>query len=68
MRARHAAGCTCDQVWHHRRSGDTAHADRRTGRERMDATRLVGKTINNLARERRAWAGEDAAAARAVPP
>ena len=67
MRARHAAGCTCDQVWHHRRSGVAAHADRRTERERMNAERLVGKTINNLARKRRAWAEEDAAA-RAVPP
>ncbi|GAA0922874.1 hypothetical protein [Virgisporangium aurantiacum] len=67
MRARHAAGCTCDQVWHHRRSGVAAHVDRRNERERMDAARLVGKTMNNLARERRAWAEEDAAA-RAVPP
>jgi hypothetical protein len=66
MRARHAAGCTCDQVWHHRRSSVTAHADRRTERERMDAARLAGKTIENLARERRAFAEE--VAARAVPP
>jgi hypothetical protein len=54
-------------MWHHRRSGVARHADRRNERERMNAARLVGKTINNLARERRAWAEEDAAA-RAVPP
>jgi hypothetical protein len=67
MRARHPIGCTCDQVWHHQRSTVVAGAARRHERERMDAERSVGKTINNLARERRAWEEEDAAH-RSVPP
>jgi hypothetical protein len=67
MRTRHPIGCTCDQVWHHQRSTVAACAERRNERERMDAARLVGKTINNLARERRAWEREDVDA-RALPP
>jgi hypothetical protein len=67
MRSRHPVGCTCDQVWHHQHSAVAAYSARRNERDRMDAARSVGKTINNLARERRAWE-EDDAVPRAVPP
>ena len=67
MRARHPADCACDQMWHHQRPTVELGAARRQERERMAVTRLVGKTIGNLARERRAWTEEDASA-RAVPP
>lgn len=59
VRTRHPMGCECDQAWHHYQPATAADAARREQRERMNAARSVGKTINNLARDRRSWQEEE---------